>query len=43
MMNESVILLIESVDQSMDHEDEEMKDWEFIKSYIIDETYINFM
>ena len=42
-MNESVILLIESADRCMDDEYDELRDWEFISSYVIDETYINFL
>ena len=37
-MPESVVVLIEAADRTLDHEDEAMKDWEFIKSYIVSEN-----
>ena len=36
-MPESVVVLIEAADRSLDHEADPMRDWEFIKSYIVSE------
>ena len=34
-MSQSVIVLMESADRALDHEESPMQDWEFIGSYII--------
>lgn len=39
-MAESVIVLMESADRALDHEENEMEDWNFIKSYIMSETFV---
>lgn len=42
-MADSIIVLIESADRCMDHEDWPMKDWEFIQSYILSESALNWL
>ena len=37
---QTVIVLIESADRALDHEEHPMKDWEFIKSYIVSDSWI---
>ena len=41
-MAESVIVLMESADRALDHEETEMEDWNFIKSYIMSENFVKF-
>lgn len=40
---QTVIILIESADRALDHEDKPMKDYEFIQSYIISDSWISFL
>lgn len=40
-MPDSVVVLIESADRAMDHEETPMEDWTFIKSYIISDTFLS--
>ena len=42
-MAESVVVLIESADRAMDHEEHPMEDWTFIKSYIISDTFLKIL
>jgi hypothetical protein len=42
-MGESSLALIESADRALDHTHTPMEDWNFIKSYIISDTYIKFL
>ena len=42
-MPESVVVLIEAADRSLDHEADLMKDWEFIKSYIVSERTLQIL
>lgn len=42
-MPESVVVLIESADRAMDHEEQPMKDWSFIQTYIISDTFLNIL
>jgi hypothetical protein len=42
-MADSVIVLMESADRAMDHEEEPMQDWNFILSYIMSESFVRFM
>jgi hypothetical protein len=43
MQPESVTTLIESADRALDHESEPLKDWDFIKTYLASDTYLNFI
>jgi hypothetical protein len=36
----SVTILIESADRALDHENEPMKDWTFLNSYIISDSFL---
>jgi len=36
----SVTTLIESADRALDHEEDDMADWDFIKSYLASDTYL---
>lgn len=38
---QTVIVLIESADRALDHEEQPMKDWEFIQSYIVSDSWIS--
>lgn len=42
-MQESVIVLMESADRAMDHEESPIEDWGFILSYIISDSYIKLL
>jgi hypothetical protein len=42
-MPDSVIVLMESADRAMDHEEDAMQDWEFIRSYIMSESFVRLM
>ena len=42
-MADSVIVLMESADRAMDHEEDAMHDWDFIRSYIMSEIYVKLM
>lgn len=37
---DSVIVLIESADRALDHEEKPIEDWGFIQSYIISDTFL---
>jgi len=36
-------VLIESADRALDHEHDEMKDWQFILTYIISDQFLKFL
>ena len=40
---ESVLILIDSVDQCMDDETIQMVDWDFIQNYLMDDNFVKFM
>ena len=40
---EAVVVLIESADRALDYEDKPMKDWSFLKSYLVSDTFVNFL
>ena len=42
-MPESVVVLMESADRAMDHEEHPMEDWSFIKTYIISDTFLKIL
>lgn len=39
-MPESLVVLIESANRAIDHDDTPMEDWTFIKSYIISDHFL---
>jgi len=40
---EAVVLLIESADRALDHENTPMKDWGFLKTYLVSDTFVNLL
>jgi hypothetical protein len=38
---EAVVILIESADRALDHENTPMKDWGFLKTYLVSDTFVN--
>lgn len=39
----TVSILIESADRGLDDESKELNDWEFLNSYIINDSYLDFL